>query len=386
MGGFQTRVQNFPAPGVEGDFASQNPRSTFLAGPGGLVCGPLGVFVGRFAWVEPDMKTVNNYGSAPNAPDGFVHRNQQGLLTVYLEVASQLVPQGLPITLHDGGDFWVTNQGPSALGKGATVYAGYADGKAYSSAPAGASVTATVGSTNTASLGATFTAAASVASTSLVVTAVTGLISIGDTVSGSGITDAPQIVAQLSGTTGGAGTYQLNNPETCTGGTVTCFGDVIDVTVVSTYISIGDTVSHANYPAGATVVNQLTGTEGAAGTYQLSAPGTQYVASAAAVLSFGITFKATAIGSGVLAPGQPITDSTTAGNVAAGAAILSQVNGAPGGIGVYTLNLSSGATGTYAAGDTLVASGGIDSGWKAYPTSPGDGAVGSLVKISHSVS
>jgi chromosome segregation ATPase len=58
------------------------------------------------------------------------------------------------------------------------------------------SVTATLGSTNTASLGATFTGTASVASTSLVVTAVTGLISIGDTVSGSGITGAPTIIAQ----------------------------------------------------------------------------------------------------------------------------------------------------------------------------------------------
>ena len=386
MGGFQTRVQNFPAPGVEGDFASANPRSTTLAGPGGLVCGPVGVFVGRFAWIEPDMKTTNNFGSGPAAPDGFVHRDQQGLLTQYLEVASLLVPAGFPITLHNGGDFWARNLGPAALTKGATVYAGYADGGIYSSAPAGASVTATLGSTNTASLGATFTAAASVASNELVITAVTGVISIGDTVNGSGITDAPQITAQLSGTTGGAGTYQLNNPETCTGGTVTSFGDVINVTAVSTYISIGDTVSHANYPSGATIAAQLSGTLGGVGVYQLSAPGTEYVASAAAVLTYGITFKATAIGSGVLAPGQPITDSTTAANVATGAAILAQINGAPGGIGVYTLNLSSaGGGGTYAAGDTLVASGGIDSGWKCYPTSPGDGAVGSLVKISKNV-
>ena len=132
MGGFQTRVQNFPAPGVEGDFASANPRSTYLAGPGGLVCGPVGVFVGRFAWVEPDMVTANNFGSAPNAPDGFVHRDQQGLLTQYLEVASLLVPAGFPITLHNGGDFWARNLGPAALTKGATVYAGYADGGIYS--------------------------------------------------------------------------------------------------------------------------------------------------------------------------------------------------------------------------------------------------------------
>ena len=103
-------------------------------------------------------------------------------------------------------------------------------------------MTATLGSTNTGSLGATFTAAASVASANLVITAVTGLISIGDTVSGSGITDAPTILSQASGTTGGAGTYVLSTVETCTGGTVTCFGTVLDLTVVSTYVSPGDTV------------------------------------------------------------------------------------------------------------------------------------------------
>ena len=388
-GGFQTQVNLTPAPAVEGDFASANPRSVVLAGPGGLVSGPNGVVIGKFGWVESDFRTVNSFGSAPAAPDGFIDRPSnmpQALITQFLGIATQLVPQGMPVTLHRSGDFWAKNLGPAALTRGAQIYAGYADGGIYSSVPAGASVTATVGSTNTASLGATFTAAASVASPTLVITAVTGLISIGDAVAGSGITDNPVILAQVSGTAGGAGTYTLSKNETCTGGTVTCFGNVLNVTAVSTYISVGDTVvKSTDFPAGVTIAAQLTGTAGGAGLYQLSVPATAYTASGTSVLTYGITIKVTAVGSGTLAVGEPITDTTTAANVATGAVIASQVNGTPGGTGVYTLSLSSAAAGTYAAGDTLTTVGGVATAWYAIPTNQGDGAVGSLVKISLSL-
>ena len=385
MSGFQSVVNTNPAPAVEGDFASINPRATVLAGPGGLVTGPNGVTVGKFAWVEPGGVIANNYGAAPNVPDGFVHRDQQALITNFLGQASMVVPTGFPITLFSAGDFWARNLGPGVISKGTPIYAGYADGGLYTAAPTGASVTATLGSTNTASLGATFTGAASVASNQLVVTAVTGLISIGDTVNGSGITDAPTILAQVSGTTGGAGTYTLSKVETCTGGTVTSFGNIVNVTVVSTYISVGDTISGgAGFPVGATIAAQVSGTAGGLGVYQLSAPGTAYTASAAGVTTFGITLKVTAVGSGALLVGQPLTDTTTAANVATGAAVAVQVSGTPGGIGSYQTNLSSaGGGGVYAAGDTVTAAGGIAlTGWNAVPTSPGDGAVGALVKIS----
>lgn len=195
----------------------------------------------------------------------------------------------------------------------------------------------------------------------------------------------PTILAQVSGTTGGAGTYTLSKVETCTGGTVTSFGNVVKVTVVSTYISVGDTISGgAGFPVGATILAQLSGTAGAAGNYQISAPGTAYTASAASVTTFGITLKVTAVGSGALLVGQPLTDTSTAANVATGAAVAAQVSGTPGGIGIYQTNLSSaGGGGVYAAGDTVTAAGGIAlTGWNAVPTSPGDGAVGALVKIS----
>ena len=72
--------------------------------------------------------------------------------------------------------------------------------------------------------------------TELVVTAVTGLISIGDTVSGTGITAGTTILSQLSGTAGGAGTYILSAANTTSAATVTSFGNVLDITAVSSGI------------------------------------------------------------------------------------------------------------------------------------------------------
>ena len=378
MGGFQNVVNAFPAPGVEGDFASANPRASALAGPGGLVCGPGGVAVGRFAWVNTsDNITTSNFGTAPNAPDGFVHRDQQALITTYLGIASLLVPKGFPITLMRSGDFWVRNYGPSALTKGAAVYAGYADGKAYSAAPTGASVTGAVGSTNTGAIGSTFTASAGTNPLQLVVTAVTGLISIGDELAGTGITPGTTVVSQVSGTTGGAGTYLLSETNTTSAATVTSFGNVLKTSATTGLISIGDTVSGGSgFPVGAVIVSQVSGTVGGAGVYLLSAPATSYVASATGVTTFSNVVNVTAVGSGVLAPGQPISGT----NIPAAATIASQVSGAIGGIGVYTLSVP--AT-QYVSSATLTATGGIASGWYAYPTSPGDGAVGSVVKISN---
>ena len=375
MSGFQQVVNTQPAPAVEGDFAIANPRSTVLAGPGGLVAGLSGVTVGKFAWVQSDGKTVNSFGAAPNAPDGFVHREQQALITAFLGQASMQVPQGFPVTLHRSGDFWAKNLGPAALTKGSQVYAGYADGGIYSSAPAGASATATLGSTSTGAIGATFTASAGTPTTSLVVTSVTGLISIGDTVSGTGIAAGTTIVSQISGTTGGAGTYQLSAANTASSATVTSFGNVLKTTATTGLISIGDTVSGGSgFPVAAVITGQVSGTTGGAGVYTLSAPATAYVASATGVTTFGTTLNVTAVGSGTLAPGEAITGT----NIPA-TSIASQVSGNPGGAGIYTI-FTPGTQ--YVASELITTAGGIVTSWYAVPTSSGEGAVGSLVKIS----
>lgn len=381
IGSFQTRVNLYNPLGVEGDFASANPRATVLTTDGGaLIAGPLGVTIGQFAWISADGRTVTNQGQYPNQPDGFVHRDQQGLLTQYLQAAGSVIPPGFPVTLMRAGDFLDKNTGPSAITRYSTLYASYLDGSLQTAASTAGSVTATLGSTNTASLGATFTGAASVASNQLVVTAVTGLISIGDTVSGSGITDAPTILAQTLGTTGGAGTYTLSANETCTGGTVTCFGDVVKVTAVSQYISVGDSITHASYPASATIASQTSGTTGSTGVYTMSARGTAYVASTTAVLTFGLTVTVTAVGSGSFGVGQPVVDATTGGNIPANTVVESQVSGTAGSTGVYTL--SNPAT-AYAAGDNLTTTASIQlTNWSAYPPEGASSAVGELVQIT----
>lgn len=374
--GFQNQVFITPAPGVEGDFASANPRSTTLAGPNGFVAGAQGVTVGKFAWLAPDNMTVDSFATGPVAPDGFVHRDQQALITIYLATASMLVPVGFPVTLYNAGDFWARNLGPAALTRGATVFAGFADGGVYSSAPTGASATGSIGSTNTAAIGSTSTGTVVATNPNqITISAVTGVLSVGDTITGVGIPANTAITAQISGTAGAAGVYQVSNQITASAVTITTFGVVLVVSVSTALISIGDTVAGgAGFPTAAVVVSQISGTAGGAGSYVLSAPATQYVASATGVTTFGSVLNITAVASGVLALGMPIT-----GTNMPATSLASQKSGTTGGIGTYTLFAP--AT-QYVASEAVTTAGGIDSGWKAYPTTSGDGAVGSLVKIS----
>lgn len=72
---------------------------------------------------------------------------------------------------------------------------------------------------------ASFTATAGANATQLVVTAVTGIIKVGDQiVSGTGLTIGTAITGQVSGTAGGAGTYQLSATNTASAATVTSGG------------------------------------------------------------------------------------------------------------------------------------------------------------------
>ena len=420
IGSFQTRVNLYNPLGVEGDFASANPRATALTPEGGaLIAGSSGVTIGKFAWIEVDGRSVTNSGQTSSQPDGFVHRDQQGLLTQYLQAAGMLIPPGFAVTLMKRGDFLAKNAGPSSLVRGQALYASYLDGSVGTAAGTAGSVTATLGSTNTASLGSTNTAA--LGSTSLgtavvghaneiTLASVTGLVSIGDVIAGSGITAGTTILAFISGTNGGAGVYELSGNNTAAGGAVTTFGTVIDVTTSTGLISIGDTVSGgAGFPVGATIATFVSGTLGGVGIYTISAPGTAYTASASGVttfgnvvkvtgvstyisvgdtitggagfpstgvLTFGLTVDVTGITTGTFAPGQPVADSTNPTYIPAGAVIESQISGIAGQAGIYTLSLP--AT-TYSAGDTLTTTAGIElTNWTAQSAA----AVGELVQIS----
>lgn len=134
MAGFQKQVNLTPALAVAGDFASSNPRATVLAGEGDLVAGVGGVTVGRFAWADANG-LVTNAGAA--APSGFLHREQQALITTFLAETSNLVPAGLPVTLHNEGDFWALLTGPNPAVIGSAINAVLADGNVTAGAAVG---------------------------------------------------------------------------------------------------------------------------------------------------------------------------------------------------------------------------------------------------------
>lgn len=145
---FQTKVNRDWAPGVEGSFASSNPMTLYVAGPGGLVSGANGVRVGRFAFASyielggTALRADNNIallngGLTPATALMFIANEQQGINTVYLSEAGMTT---LPFQNIEGftrGDFWVRST--AAVTRGMKVYASTDDGHAVaaSAAPAG---------------------------------------------------------------------------------------------------------------------------------------------------------------------------------------------------------------------------------------------------------
>lgn len=136
--GFQTSVQMQQASAVEGDFASANPRNSFVSGEGNLVAGANGVTIGRFAWVvEPGIAS----NSGITRPAGFAARSGQvgsALITTYLAETSMVIPKGFEVTLHTSGDFYANNTVPVAA-IGSKVFASMTNGTIRTAA-AGASI------------------------------------------------------------------------------------------------------------------------------------------------------------------------------------------------------------------------------------------------------
>lgn len=275
-GSFQTQVNVQPAPAVAGDFASANPRFTVDAGPGGLVAGPNGVNVGLFAWATSPLDgdnapaVVNNYGTGQVT--GFVHREQQALIVNYLAAASQNVPAGFPVTLYNGGDFWVKNDGATQALVGQKAYANYANGKVTFAATG----TPTTGGSATGTIAAgSFSVTGSVAGNIMTVTAVgSGTIYPGAVLSSAAASASvvSQLTPLLAGeTAGGIGRYYVTVPEqTVASTTITgTYGTFTAVSALSGSFAVGDILSGAGgggVSAGTFITALGTGT-GGLGTY-----------------------------------------------------------------------------------------------------------------------
>lgn len=378
MSGFQTQVNIYPAPGVEGDFASNNPRASAVTSEAGFVAGTEGVTIGRFCWLDhEDSVTVYSHGMATEKPIGFVHREQQALITQYLGESSMQVPTGYPVTAFSRGDFWAKVTGSTAATVGATVYATYATGEiTVGSAATSATCTAAMGATTTATLGASIVSCTGAADI-LTVGSLTGTgsyISVGDVLVGTGIPEDTVVLEQLTGTPGGAGTYQTSKATTISAASATSYGNVVNITAVTGYVSVGETISGiTGVPVGTTITAQISGTAGSTGLYQLSASGTAYAASGSGKTTYGNILHVTAVSTGTLKVGDPVSGDGS--NIPSGAVISALGTNTSGGVGFYTLSSSATA---YAASQTVTAVGGVLTDFVCMTPA----AVGELTKIS----
>jgi hypothetical protein len=265
--GFQTQVGYQQAPGLEGDFCDHNPRTTVDAGPGGLVAGPEGCIIARFAWLEYSQLDPNNAPaiartrSTGGAPAGFIHREQQGLITDWLGGAGMWIPPGIMVTLHQTGGFFVTNRGSTYAQIGMKAFARNSDGAvlfgAAGSAPNAATFTGTVAA-------ATFDIGGSITGNVLTVEAIaTGPVVPGATLNGAGLPqDIVKVVTQLTGAPGDIGTYAVSLAElsipsgTAMQGT---FGRLSVTGLTNGSISIGSQLTGGTEPAFVTAFDTGTG-------------------------------------------------------------------------------------------------------------------------------
>jgi len=294
--GFQTGVASQPAVAIAGDFCDHNPRFTVDAGQGALVVGAAGLTIGRFAWATQPVDNdgaaaiVSNNGTGPVT--GFVAREQQALITKYLDDASMVIAPGFMCTLYSGGGFWVVNDGATQALVGQTAYANYADGKVtFASAAAAASVTGTIAA-------GTFSSTGSITNEILTVTA--GTVQVGGLIT-SGAAAGTIITSQLTGTPNGVGTYTLSIPaQTVSSTTISgTFGTFTAVSGLTGLFGIGDVLAGSGgggVTAGTMITALGTGT-GGLGTYIVQT--TQTVTSLSITATLNVATKWVAMSSAV---------------------------------------------------------------------------------------
>lgn len=365
MTGFQGQVNQYPAPACAGDFASANARMSVLAGEGALVAGTGGTTCGAFAWLSGN--TAVSHGTYPQAPAGFCGKQLQATITTWLAESGLLIQAGNPVTLYNQGDFWALNTGSGASTVGATIYATYGTGAATSgSAAPGASVTGSIGGSVTASIGSTSTGTGS--GTDLTLSSLTGYVSIGDVISGTGVPVGTTIVSQTSGTTGLAGVYVTSGATTASSATITTFGTVLNVTAVgSGTLQPGDIISGTGIPSGATIVAPISPATTGTGKYTIDTAASAYAAGTT-VTSLSTVMVVTAVGSGTLVVGMPVTGSNVTAN-----SIITALGTGTGLTGTCVLSL-----GSTAASTTITGVGGVETAFKVASVA----AVGELMKIS----
>lgn len=218
MSGFQTFVQQQPAIGVEGDFASTNPRASVPPVIGGAfkVAPGQSVRVGYFAWANQQTGLVYSSAAAAgsNAVMGFVARQPNEpsvVITQFLGESRMTLEAGMPVTLMATGDYYANLPGADA---GEFIYADPATGAPTLSDGGGTNPFTQFKAASQAKVNAVTANTTTIAATTGIMTVATvnsGTIEVGQRVTGAGVPANTYITAQLTGTPGGAGTYQTTS-------------------------------------------------------------------------------------------------------------------------------------------------------------------------------
>jgi hypothetical protein len=240
----------------------------------------------------------------------------------------------------------------------------------------GAAVTGVIGSTNTSTIG--FKCTASIATTTLTVTAVTdGVISIGDIISGTGVTSGTTITALGTGT-GGVGTYTVSASQTVASTDITGRSAFLNVTAIVSggTIYVGDRVVGTGITDETIITAFDTGT-GGVGKYKINY---YHQINSSTLTTKSNQLNITAVANGVLSIGNGITGTgVTEGTVITG--FKNKFVGTAS-ISTTTLTITAVTSGAVAVGDTITGAG-VVIGTKITALGSGSGGVGTYtVNIS----
>jgi hypothetical protein len=235
----------------------------------------------------------------------------------------------------------------------------------------GAVVTGALGSTNTASIG--FVCTASIATTTMTVSAVTdGVLSVGDIISGTGVTSGTTITAFGTGT-GGVGTYTVSASQTVSSTTITGNSNKLNVTAVAGgTLYVGDTLLGTGVIPGTEITAFGTGT-GGTGVYTLNF---YQQINSSTLTTESNQLNVTAVSVGKLNLGDVITGT----GVASGTSITGFKNKFVGtaSISSTTMTISAVTSGAVSVGD-IVTGPGVVAGTTISSFGTGSGGVGTYV-------
>lgn len=214
---FQRQINRDPAPAVQGDFASNNPRTSIVppVAAGFVAAAAQAITVGYFAWGAVSGQVYSSSaGAGAGASLGFVGRtpNIPSIqITDYLGEYRLTINDGQPVTLQKTGDYWVNLVGGAV---GDTVYATAGTGAPTLAAGGGANPDTGFKLASVAPVNAVTSNATTIAANTGIMTVAavaSGVIEVGQRVTGVGVPFGTYVTRQLTGAAGDAGTYQTSN-------------------------------------------------------------------------------------------------------------------------------------------------------------------------------